>query len=784
MNVTTRRRAPLAALLCTLGLAAPAAAQQPAPVVAPRAPFDLSVKNIMRGERLVGRSPNEVRWSPNSRWVYFRWRDPEARDTATHVYRVAATGGAPQLLADSAADRLVPGTDADWTPERSRMAFERRGDIFVADAATGRERRITDTPGRERSPQISPDGRTVYFLQGNNVFAVAVEGGPYRQLTDLRREDAPRRDTLKGSRLYLQEQQRELLGVIRDRVAERRRREEVDSLRATVRPVYLGKNTTVSDGMVSPSGRYLLLEVEDEPQGVRQAMVPNFVTESGYTEPMNVREKVGDVRGATRVAVVELATGQTRWLEPEAKDRRVSLLAFGWGPGGDRALVMGVAFDFKDRWIYVAGPDGKTATVDHDRDTAWVQGPNLYATGWLRDGRVWFLSEKTGWSHLYTVSAAGGPATALTSGSWEVTSVEPSADGRAFTIVTGETHPGERAVYSVPAGGGARTRLTPMQGWTEGGPSPDGRWLAVLHSTADAPPELYLQANRAGAQPRRVTTSTTAEFRAGPWIRPEVVRFRARDGQTVYARIYRPRELGAQPHGGAVLFVHGAGYLQNAHRGWSTYYREYMFNQLLASRGYTVMDVDYRGSAGYGAAWRTGVYRHMGGGKDLEDHVDAVRWLVANEGVDAKRVGIYGGSYGGLVTLMAMFREPDTFRSGAALRSVTDYAHYNHWYASRILNQPQDDSLAYRRSSPIYYAEGLRGDLLIAHGMVDTNVHFQDVVRLSQRLIELGKTHWELAVYPVEDHGFTRPESWTDEYRRILELFERTLRPGSPPLPS
>jgi dipeptidyl aminopeptidase/acylaminoacyl peptidase len=164
------------------------------------------------------------------------------------------------------------------------------------------------------------------------------------------------------------------------------------------------------------------------------------------------------------------------------------------------------------------------------------------------------------------------------------------------------------------------------------------------------------------------------------------------------------------------------------------------------------------------------------GGKDLSDHVDAARWMVANEGVDANRVGLYGGSYGGFITLMGLFTEPDVFRSGAALRSVTDWAHYNHPYTARILNQPQDDTLAYRRSSPIYFAEGLRGDLLMAHGMVDTNVHFQDIIRLSQRLIELGKTNWELAVYPVEDHAFTRPESWADEYRRIYELFERTLR--------
>jgi dipeptidyl aminopeptidase/acylaminoacyl peptidase len=241
----------------------------------------------------------------------------------------------------------------------------------------------------------------------------------------------------------------------------------------------------------------------------------------------------------------------------------------------------------------------------------------------------------------------------------------------------------------------------------------------------------------------------------------------------------RAEDFGAEPNGAAVLFVHGAGYLQNVHRGWSSYYREYMFHHLLASKGYTVLDLDYRGSAGYGRDWRTAIYRDMGT-PELEDYVAASNWLTENLGIPAERIGIYGGSYGGFMTLMALFKEPDEFGAGAALRSVTDWAHYNHWYTSRILNQPQDDPEAYRRSSPIYFAEGLEDPLLIAHGMVDTNVHFQDVVRLSQRLIELGKTDWEMAVYPVEGHGFVRPDSWTDEYRRILELFERTLREEAP----
>jgi len=163
------------------------------------------------------------------------------------------------------------------------------------------------------------------------------------------------------------------------------------------------------------------------------------------------------------------------------------------------------------------------------------------------------------------------------------------------------------------------------------------------------------------------------------------------------------------------------------------------------------------------------------GGKDLDDHVDGAKWLVEHQGIDPKRIGIYGGSYGGFITLMAMFTAPDVFAAGAALRPVTDWAHYNHGYTSNILNIPQEDTVAYRRSSPIYHVEGLKGALLICHGMVDVNVHFQDAVRLVQRLIELKKENWELAIYPVEDHGFVEPTSWMDEYKRILKLFEVNL---------
>ena len=768
-----------------LAVSAGASAAQPAAPAAPNragsapaAPgaFELSVQSIMRGPLLVGRSPDEVRFSEDSRYVYYRWREPEAADTTTALYRVPVAGGTPQRIADTTALRIAPAENGRWAANGSRRVAVRNGDVYVADRQ-GREWRITETPARERGVSLSPDGQRVYFISGDNVFSVSLAGGPLRQLTDLRFADQPAERQAAGQRGALEAEQKALFGVVRDAAAEREHRREVDSLRTVVPPVYLGKGRSLVSAEVSASGRYLLLGVS-EPAEPRQTSVPTYVTESGYTESLSARPKVGDAVGSQKVAIVELATGRLTWLAPQEKSTGTTY-ALGWAPREDRALIAHVPATFKDRWIYTVTPDGQLAEVDHLHDDAWVAGPGFMNIGWLptaagTTSRVYFISERTGHAHLYTVPATGGQATALTSGAWEVTDAQLSPDGSVFYLTTSETHPGERNLYRMSTNGGARVRLTQMPAWNEGVISPDGRWAAVLHARGNQPPELYLLPT-AGGKPRQVTLSTTAEFRRGPWIDPEVFTFPARDGEQVHARIYRPRDLGAAPNGAAVLFVHGAGYLQNAHKGWSTYFREYMFHHLLASKGYTVLDIDYRASAGYGSAWRTGIYRHMGG-KDLSDHVDGVRWLVQNEGIDPKRVGIYGGSYGGFITLMAMFTEPDVFRSGAALRSVTDWAHYNHGYTARILNQPQDDPEAYRRSSPIYFAEGLKGDLLIAHGMMDTNVHFQDVARLAQRLIELGKTNWEMAVYPVEDHGFTRPESWTDEYRRILELFERTLR--------
>jgi dipeptidyl aminopeptidase/acylaminoacyl peptidase len=348
-----------------------------------------------------------------------------------------------------------------------------------------------------------------------------------------------------------------------------------------------------------------------------------------------------------------------------------------------------------------------------------------------------------------------------------------SKDKSKFFLTTSEADPGEHQVYEMSADGGERMRLTSLPGHHRAVLSPDEQWIADIYSYTNKPPELYVGEVRPGSAEKKLTSSPAPEFWEYPWLDTPIVTFPARDGALLRAHLYKPANFKKGP---AVVFVHGAGYMQNVHRGWSSsYYHEYLFHHFLMEHGYTVLAIDYRGSAGYGRDWRTGIYRHMGG-TDLTDNIDAARWLVSQEGVDSKRIGIYGGSYGGFITLMAMFTQPDVFAAGAALRPVTDWAHYNHNYTSNILNQPQKDAEAYRESSPIYFAQGLKGALLICHGMVDTNVHFQDTVRLIQRLIELRKENWEVAVYPVENHGFVQPTSWADEYKRIFALFEKNLK--------
>lgn len=770
-------------------------------VYAQRTP--LQIEQIMQGERFVGYSPENISWSEDGKTVFFSW-NPE-KDTLRSTYKIEYGSTVPKKVTSDEQRSILPAS-GEYSYDYSKKLFAQHGDLFMADLSSGRVRVITQTTEREDSPAFTADQHRVTFLRNNNLYVWDMLDGSTVQWTDFRSGSEPAEKKASASDSWLHQDQLQWFDVLEWRKAQADARSFRDELLAPKRPATYYSGSRVFAGIqASPDLRFITFRLLRRAESKRTE-VPGFVTASGYTEGIPARAKVGGPQDTQELGIYDVRRDTFYFLDTRQipgifdkpaflkdyhrgekpyspqfdKPREVNFSSLEFSRDGKAFLVIR-SQDNKDRWIMAIDLEtARLRLLDRQRDEAWIGGPGIGWSGgagnvgWMPDQEhIWFQSEESGYSQLYQVHAGSGEKKALSTGSFEIINAVLSRDKQWFFITANAEGPHERHFYRMPVSGGTLERITTMPGNHEVVLSPDESRLAVRYSYSNKPWELYLMENKPGATAVRATHSTTAAFEGYPWRDPEVVWFKARDGVAVPARIYRP----ARPvkGGPAVLFVHGAGYTQNVHKWWSSYFREFMFHNFLADHGYTVLDIDYRASEGYGRDWRTAIYRHMGG-KDLQDQLDGAQFLVRNYQVDPSRIGIYGGSYGGFITLMALFTSPETFRAGAALRAVTDWAHYNHGYTSNILNTPVEDSIAYRQSSPIYFAEGLKSELLILHGMVDTNVHFQDVVRLAQRLIELKKENWEFAVFPMEDHGFVEPSSWTDEYRRIFALFERTLK--------
>lgn len=765
----------------------------------------LTVEKIMRDPSWMGTQPGTPVWGADSKTVYFTWNPDNAPSDS--LYEISIFKKTPKKV--EALTAFETPNAAEYNSNRTMAAFSSGGDLFLQNLNTGQIKRITQTLDSETNPYFLSGDSLLFFVRGGNGFHYHIKNGTIRQLTQfIKGSDGSKPAKPSVQESWLKQDQLRLFQVLSERKTEK---DETEAYQARIRkmrepkPVYTeDKNVTAL--LPASGGRYIAFRLTAQPAGNKATVVPAYVTENGFTSELNSRTKVGAAQGSgewmiydtRKDSVLSLKTDDLPGIadlpdylkdypsvlaerEKKKTPRPVSPGAAWWSPDGSRLVINIFSQDNKDRWIVLWNPEtGKMSVVDRQRDEAWIGGPGIGGAyggsngGWINHQTVWYQSEADGYSHIYLADILSGTKKQLTQGNFEVQNARLSNDRTAFYVTTNETHPGEKNLYKWPVNGGQALRITTLPGANEAVVSPDERWIAFRRSFSNVPWELYLQRLSPGAQAEQITDKGQSPlFKSYPWKEPELIQITARDGAKIPARLYRPEK--PHPSRPAVIFVHGAGYLQNAHKWWSSYFREYMFHNLLTEQGYTVLDIDYRGSAGYGRDWRTGIYRHMGG-KDLTDHVDAARYLIKSHGIDSGRIGIYGGSYGGFITLMALFTQPGVFAAGAALRPVTDWAHYNHGYTSNILNTPAEDSIAYRRSSPIYHAAGLSDALLICHGMIDVNVHFQDVVRLQQKLIELGKDNWELAAYPMEDHGFVTPSSWTDEYKRILKIFETNLK--------
>ncbi|CAN5404367.1 hypothetical protein BH10ACI1_BH10ACI1_19230 [soil metagenome] len=483
-----------------------------------------------------------------------------------------------------------------------------------------------------------------------------------------------------------------------------------------------------------------------------------------------------------------------------------------WAADNSSLIVDRIDKDLKRRQLFyihdVGSKAEQTILVTEETDEKWIAPLSGIVEPNPKDSsQILFGSERDGFNHLYlaTLERAKPPANPnneirqenpsdagftgkveidqITKGKWQVEWAKwliipiPIITGNISTVIFASTknNPSERTLSVIGDSNNPQIKDLPLQKGMKNNFQLENNRLVFTGSKWNFPTELYAVDNKEAV---KLTSTTSETFLKRKWNEPKFIDIPSRDGKIIKSKIYLPADFDKTKKYPMTIFVHGAGYLQNTINGWNNYYREFMFNQLLTEKGYVVLDIDYRGSAGYGRDWRTDVYDFLGG-KDYEDHLDAIDFAVKNYAVDAKKIGVYGGSYGGFMAEMLAFRT-DKITCAAALRPVADWKNYfisNPSYTAERLGFPDRNAEAYKRSSPISYADGLNKPLLILHGLVDSNVPAQDSLQLMEKLIRLEKTqYFEVMLYPSENHGFERPTSWTDEYERILSFFEKHLK--------
>ena len=785
----------------------------------------LSLEKIMADPDWIGPPVSDAYWSAEGKAVYYSLK--RIGSPIVDLHRVDPSIGKDQVV-DAAAMADADGP-AIYDRAGRRAAFIRNRDIFVRDLSSGRLTQITRTPQAKSHPHFSLDGRLLSFRVDSDWFVHDFGSGVTTPAAIIKAEKDPNAPPAADDLRDMQLRTFSTLKKLHDDKETARKHDEdmqkADVTRAAV-PFYLGDEVAIRGSELSPDARWLLVVTEPKSHVKgKEGELTRYVTESGYEEFEKERIRVGRNPPAPQSLMLLNLTDHTMHplaleklpginddplkavreenakahppanpppaagSEPKGsgdkKPRGVWVInrepdaingGIVWSADGGALGIEMYSIDHKDRWIVSVDLANYVLVPQHRlSDAAWIDRA-FNEFGWLNDNRtLWYASEESGFAHLYTKALNGEPR-ALTQGRFEVSSPQLSWDGRWFYVLCNEVAPYSYDVYRVPSSGGALQRLTKLEGVEQAELDRSGKQLLLTYSTPYLRTQVSVAKADGSGAPHQLTDTRTAEYKSMDWIQPEIVKVPSTHfGGVIYAKLYRDAGAAASAKKPAVLFVHGAGYTQDVNLRYSYYFHEQMFHNLLAHMGYVILDMDYRASAGYGRDWRTAVYRQMGH-PELEDLLDGKKWLVEQAGVDSKHVGVYGGSYGGFMTLMALFRAPGEFAAGAALRPVTDWMQYNHSYTSAILNDPQVDPIAYERSSPIEFAAGLQDALLICHGVIDDNVLFEDSMRLYERLIELHKDNFSMSPYPLDRHGFTNADSWLDEYKRIYRLFESNLR--------
>ena len=511
-----------------------------------------------------------------------------------------------------------------------------------------------------------------------------------------------------------------------------------------------------------------LLVVQNDNSESKEYYFPEYI--GTYVKPGTTRRGIGSFT----LSVIDIETGKISKLLNGKGFPRTDISA-----SGNYAAIDLIDAPMKNRTLSIHDfKNDTTYVVFEDSTKGWLYGTNMEFAP--ENDLLMIQSEKDGWNHIYTIKPDGTELKQHTQGEYDIPFVE-WLNSKSMVIATSENDPGDIQLYKLTLSSNKKDLLTKAEGHRRDFRlSPDKRYVAYSKTFFNEPAEIYLVDIKKPGKEVQLTNTVPESFSEIGWQKEDYIRFTGRDGKTkLSASILKPDVIDQENGNPVVVFVHGAGSLQNVFKGFSfSYWREYMFNQYLTKKGYYVIEVDYRHSTGYGRKFREDVTNWMGK-YETEDIEDGLAYLAENySGADTSRVGVYGGSYGGFMALYTVSVSPEHFDAAAALRSVTNWENYyytNPWYTYPRLGTPQADSVNYARSSPITYVDSLTKPVLILHGLIDNNVGFQDAAQYIEKLIQTGNTDFDMMMYPSERHSFRDPDSWFDEYRRIFEFFQEEL---------
>lgn len=741
--------------LALLAASQPMAAQS-------RLPADL--ERFYSAPSLVGTVPRSVTWSPDAQRVAFLWAQDGTNFLQAYASRVGPSGpDAPRAVTSFArspgpaisdttplrftqwraqraalAAELDPGVTAlAWHPNGRHLMVTFRGDLYLldSDATTPNATRLTDTrapESRATLAQTRADGLTrVAFVREGDLHVAVVRTDSSAAV----RLDAPVR------------------------------------LTALARPA-----GGVEAFAWSPDGTRLLV-VDTDRGDIKQRGIPDYLGDE-TAMPMVRRAMPGEPSEVRRLGVVASTGGEVTWLSLGG-ERYDVVHGWQWSPDGRQVLLDVSDVFVKHRRIVIADLGTGTASAPtiralvEERDSANVSAE--WQSAWAPDGRgVYFTSDRADDYHVWYAPLAGGAPRAITRGPWAVFGFTTTS--RGVFVSANRGRPEERHVLAVRRDGEEPQSVTRASGTHTAVVSPDGRWAVDLFSHDTIPPDLYAMDLTRPTPPRRLTTSPHTDFTRYRFTPAQYVSFPSRaDGATLHARLLLPpsRRTGAR-----VPLIVGSVYSNTARNQWGgrNAHPLWGLDQVLLERGFAILAVDVAGSSGHGTAFRRRIRLNYGG-VDVEDLHSAVEWAVREGIADPSRVGIWGSSYGGLLTTMSLFTKPGVFAAGVAGAPAT-----NVWHAltgeQRVMMRPKEHMAEYARASSHTKADGLQGKLMLIHGMRDAVVLYKDSAWLTQYLLQLGKDV-ELVTLPDAGHGWDLEglAQTRFAFRQLVRFFTTHLAP-------